>query len=299
MAFTGPDANWINAITIDAEGRIIANGTANVPLSSGGNATRFALYRFLADGLIDSTFGDQGRTLTNVLDTIWGQAGSRSIAIDDDGNILVAGTAWKDFGLYMAIARFHGNGVEMGALGPLVLSGGSSTEIATNILSRRIGFPAREYPLYPDDRSPAHGPWTKDGLTLEVETLSRKPTFSAPFATATMAVKLGGRSRHLRRLDPNGNNLPAATLAIQVTPSTTRRLSSPEVRMLPRCVMAWSSTRPALSIRRTVRYSWDINGDGIYGDLRGFKPTATWEKLSSLGILPRTDTYQVGLQGYG
>lgn len=35
---------------------------------------------------------------------------------------------------------------------------------------------------------------------------------------------------------------------------------------------------------QTATYSWDINGDGVYGDATGVSPTLTWAQLSALGI---------------
>ena len=34
----------------------------------------------------------------------------------------------------------------------------------------------------------------------------------------------------------------------------------------------------------SLNYSWDINGDGVYGDATGFSPFISWAKLTSLGI---------------
>ena len=34
----------------------------------------------------------------------------------------------------------------------------------------------------------------------------------------------------------------------------------------------------------TLTYSWDINGDGTYGDATGASPTLTWAQLQALGI---------------
>jgi hypothetical protein len=33
-----------------------------------------------------------------------------------------------------------------------------------------------------------------------------------------------------------------------------------------------------------ITYSWDVNGDGVYGDTRGVQPTLSWSKLTALGI---------------
>lgn len=41
-----------------------------------------------------------------------------------------------------------------------------------------------------------------------------------------------------------------------------------------------------------LTYSWDINGDGVFGDASGVSPTLTWAQLETLGIVVNS-TYQV------
>ena len=45
-----------------------------------------------------------------------------------------------------------------------------------------------------------------------------------------------------------------------------------------------------------LTYSWDINGDGVFGDATGVSPTLTPAQLSALGIRPRTAPYQVAVR---
>jgi phospholipase C len=42
-------------------------------------------------------------------------------------------------------------------------------------------------------------------------------------------------------------------------------------------------------------YSWDINGDGVFGDATGVKPTVTWTQLQALGI-SEGGTYHMEVQ---
>lgn len=44
-----------------------------------------------------------------------------------------------------------------------------------------------------------------------------------------------------------------------------------------------------------LTYSWDVNGDGVYGDAAGATPALTWTELQGLGIAGG-NTYAVGLQ---
>ena len=42
-----------------------------------------------------------------------------------------------------------------------------------------------------------------------------------------------------------------------------------------------------------LTYSWDINGDGVFGDAAGATPTLTWPQLQALGIDDGPASYQV------
>jgi Bacterial Ig-like domain (group 3)/PKD domain len=46
----------------------------------------------------------------------------------------------------------------------------------------------------------------------------------------------------------------------------------------------------------TLTYSWDINGDGVYGDATGVQPTLTWAQLNALGIKDATTPFSVTVQ---
>jgi uncharacterized delta-60 repeat protein len=84
----------IHSIALDSSGRIVAGGTA------GGD---FGLARYLTDGSLDTSFGNQGLVVTSFGD---GLDRIRSIAIQDDGKIVAAGEAGGDF----AVARYRSNG---------------------------------------------------------------------------------------------------------------------------------------------------------------------------------------------
>jgi hypothetical protein len=42
--------------------------------------------------------------------------------------------------------------------------------------------------------------------------------------------------------------------------------------------------------------SWDINGDGVFGDASGANPTLSWQQLQALGISDRPATYRVSVR---
>jgi hypothetical protein len=45
-----------------------------------------------------------------------------------------------------------------------------------------------------------------------------------------------------------------------------------------------------------LTYSWDVNGDGIFGDATGVSPTLTWAQLEALGINDGPATFNVQVQ---
>jgi uncharacterized delta-60 repeat protein len=90
----------IYSLKIDAEGRIVAAGTAN-------NATDgdFAIARYLDDGTLDTTFGDGGKVMSPI-----GAEGDNfdDMAIQDDGKILLAGDIETTGANQFAAARYLG-----------------------------------------------------------------------------------------------------------------------------------------------------------------------------------------------
>lgn len=98
------------AVAIQADGKIIAAGSANGP-----NTLDFAVARYNPDGSLDSTFDGDGKVIT---DFAGGNDLGRGVAIQADGKIVVAGVAFTaqclpcdslptdNFGL----ARFNSNG---------------------------------------------------------------------------------------------------------------------------------------------------------------------------------------------
>jgi uncharacterized delta-60 repeat protein len=96
----GDDPGWSTAV--DASDRIVVAGHAS------GLGSRFALARFNEDGTLDTTFGDDGRVMTNFTpryDGAWG------VAIQADGKIVAAGDSGLGSGNSgFAVARYNENG---------------------------------------------------------------------------------------------------------------------------------------------------------------------------------------------
>ena len=89
------------ATAVQADGKIIVVG------ETGGALSDFAIVRYKADGTLDPTFGTSGFVTTD----FFGHGDSaRSVVIQPDGKIVVAGWALRDGRGDFAIARYNLNG---------------------------------------------------------------------------------------------------------------------------------------------------------------------------------------------
>lgn len=101
----------ISSIALQSDGRIIAAGVNQVSVDS-----QFALARFTANGLLDSTFGAGGRVTTNFVSSDHGGStgdAAFDVAVQPDGRILAVGRAETDTGLArtdVALARYRPDG---------------------------------------------------------------------------------------------------------------------------------------------------------------------------------------------
>ena len=116
----------LNSIIDKAQGRSVAIQSDGKVLVAGqsGSSTygyKFALARFNSDGSLDTTFDGDGRVLTSFSSSSYG----RSVAVQADGKILVAGTTVSQF----ALARYNSDGsldTTFGASGKVLTTVGTS-----------------------------------------------------------------------------------------------------------------------------------------------------------------------------
>lgn len=114
----------LNAIILQADGKIIAGGMAVTDVRTSGRDTRdFALARYEPDGDLDRTFGQGG-----LVTTYWNESQYESIyalALQSDGKILAAGPSGEG-----TLARYHPDGSldeRFGVQGRVVLDSRSLT----------------------------------------------------------------------------------------------------------------------------------------------------------------------------
>jgi uncharacterized delta-60 repeat protein len=97
-----------NAVVVQPDGKIVVAGTED-----GNTVPQFPIVtRFNADGSLDKSFGDQGRTEFGFGAPNEKAAGLNAIALQPDGKIVVAGFKFDASSkAHMAVARLNPNGV--------------------------------------------------------------------------------------------------------------------------------------------------------------------------------------------
>ena len=97
------DSDYVNALAIDSQDRIIVGGTGAC-FTNGSYCQAWNLARYRPNGSLDKTFGGGGNGYASVEMTI--DSSLRDLAIDPAGNIVVAGTDYNG----EELARFKPNG---------------------------------------------------------------------------------------------------------------------------------------------------------------------------------------------
>lgn len=106
--FTGSSQGL--SVALQQDGKIVVSGNVNI----GGGVTNFAVARFNTNGTLDTTFnaaGPRPGTVSTPIDNFTGSSSGQSVAIQQDGKIVVAG--YVDTGGFItniALARFNTNG---------------------------------------------------------------------------------------------------------------------------------------------------------------------------------------------
>jgi uncharacterized delta-60 repeat protein len=95
-----------NDVTVQSDGKIVIAGAA------GFRNGRFALARYNTDGSLDTTFGGDGKVLTDFTNVPFALDESESLAIQTDGKIVAAGAAslGTDNPPVFALARYNADG---------------------------------------------------------------------------------------------------------------------------------------------------------------------------------------------
>lgn len=105
----GSGASFAKSVALQLDGKILAGGMA-----SNGTNTDFAVVRYNADGSVDAGFGAGGRVQT---DFASGNDDGRSLKIQSNGRILLAGRATTGTGFDFGLVRYTTTGALDGTFG--------------------------------------------------------------------------------------------------------------------------------------------------------------------------------------
>lgn len=100
----GSSGGQAYTVAVEPDGKIVLGGYAFIS----GSTTGFALVRYNSDGLLDASFGNQGKVVTSISGTST-QDSINSIVIQPDGKIVAAGRVLGNFA-DSALARYNPDG---------------------------------------------------------------------------------------------------------------------------------------------------------------------------------------------
>jgi uncharacterized delta-60 repeat protein len=174
-----------NAIVIQPNGRIIVAGRTDDTQS--GSSNNFALARYNADGMLDATFGLNGKI---VAPSFAGNDSAAALALQPNGKIVAGGTIQtgsEDF----AVARYNGD--PTAAPGNPDISFDGDGKATTDFNGNRDE--ANAVALQPDGKTIVAGSATVGNLDFAVARYNVNGTLDSTFGTngkVTTAVSAGG-----------------------------------------------------------------------------------------------------------
>jgi uncharacterized delta-60 repeat protein len=117
----GSSQDYGNSVALQADGKIVVAGQC-----VNGASTAFCLARYLADGSLDTSFNVNGKVITSI-----GSSGdsARSLALQPDGKIVVAGRCSNGINYDFCLARYDANGaldLSFNTTGKVITSIGNS-----------------------------------------------------------------------------------------------------------------------------------------------------------------------------
>ena len=128
------DQDHAYGVAVQSDGKIIAVGERQ---NNGGNV-EFAVARYTATGALDTTFNTTGKVTT----AIGLSSAARSVVLQSDGKIVVAGFAWNGSNYDFAVARYTSAGAldtTFNTTGTLTTPLGSSDDLGQSVVIQSDG----------------------------------------------------------------------------------------------------------------------------------------------------------------
>lgn len=129
----GVSEDVANSVAIQSDGKIIVAGSSYIAPN-----WNFAILRYKTDGTLDNTFGNGGKVTTDIDSTDYGN----SVAIQNDGKIIVAGNSMVDSNVDFALVRYNTDGTldnTFGNGGKVTTAIGNSDDRASSVTIQSDG----------------------------------------------------------------------------------------------------------------------------------------------------------------
>ncbi|MGD9646608.1 MAG: PKD domain-containing protein, partial [Pirellulales bacterium] len=262
------------AVGLQADGKIVLAGS-----SYHGNDD-FAAVRYNTNGSLDTTFDGDGR--------VWVGIGSaadeaRALAIQSDGKLVLAGKSNTGSSNQFSLVRFNSNG-------SLDSSFDGDGKLTTAVSVANAG--ATSVVVQSDGKIVAAG-GSDNGSNIALIRYHADGSLDTSFdgdGKLVSDLEGGHESAERAALGPDGklhvvgSRHNGTTFDVVVARYTLEFISagtSYSINEGQSLSLSASASDPSL-IPST--FTWDVNGDGLYGDATGIAPTLTWAQLSALGI---------------
>ncbi len=148
------------------------------------------------------------------------------------------------------------------------------------------------------DFNPQFVTWSSQGLTNDVQEWANNPATNFGWLIKGDERSIGTSRRFVSdnvSSDPTKNQSyrPSLTIVYNSPPANLDAGGPYSVSEGNALTLNASTTDPDGD---SLSYSWDINGDGKYGDATGANPTLTWAQLNGVGITDGPSTFDVSVQ---
>lgn len=274
-----------NAVALQNDGKIVVAGTTGTP------TTDFAIVRYSTDGSLDPSFGTGGIVTTS----IGRNDDAKSVVIQSDGKIVVAGTSDSDF----VVVRYTSSGVldsGFGTGGKLTTDIGSSTNDSANSVAIQsdgaivvAGTSANDFAIvrYTSAGALDTGFGTGGKVTTDIGT-STFDSAQSLVIQADSKIVVAGRSSTgaapsfaVTRYEVAPSSPPASTSTTSFTVASTSTTIAPVAATAPE-TSTTSTTTVAITTTTTIAT-----------DVRSSAPSISEKSLYLVKILAKTSHVKI------
>src|SRR5262249_44400253 len=141
--------------------------------------------------------------------------------------------------------------------------------------------------------NPQYVTWSSSGLVSDVQGWVNNPATNFGWMIVGDETTNGTSRLFVSSESPHTAYRPALTIVYNGPPNNVSAGGPYTINEGDNLTLNGSATDPDGD---TLSYSWDVNGDGTYGDTTGASPTLTWAQLNALGITDGPATRNASVQ---